>query len=78
MIPLSKHWEITLSHLKSSVQEVSWALCTALLTNRAAVRVNDTLQFLSLISKHRLISLVSYSVCVSVCACLCYFVIFRA
>lgn len=33
------------------------------LTSRAAVRVNDTLQMLSLISKHRLISLVSYCVC---------------
>lgn len=78
MIRLSKHWAITLSHLKSRaerltlLQEFSWALHTRLpLTNRAAVRVNDTLQFPSLISKHRLISLVSYSVCGCVCRYVC-------
>lgn len=36
------------------------------LTNGAAVRVNDTLRFSSLISKHRLIFLLSYGVCVCV------------
>lgn len=58
MIPLSKHWAITLSHFKFSargltlLQEVSWVLHTAHLPNRAAARVNDTL--LSLDSSHHL------------------------
>lgn len=76
MIGLSKHWAITLSHLKSSVQrltllkEVSWALFF-FGRNRAAVRVSDTLQFPSLISKQKLISLVSFCVCVRTCMRVC-------